>query len=52
MKIDYWKEYYNLKKLIESGKSREYKRLDTLLRLAEKQAEMIKVNWASIGILN
>ncbi len=36
--MDYWEKYYELKRLIEDGKSRDYERLDKL-RGATMRAE-------------
>lgn len=47
---DYWKKYYRLKKEMEDGKSRNWKELERLRELAEKQSEQIRANWQTLGV--
>ena len=47
---DHWKKYYELRRLIEAGKSRNYDLLGKYLRLAEMQDAIVSRNWAALGI--
>ena len=49
---DYWKKYYELRRLIEAGKSRNYDLLYKYLSLAEMQDAIVSRNWAALGISN
>ena len=49
---DHWKKYYELRRLIEAGKSRNYDLLYKYLRLAEMQDATVSRNWAALGISN
>ncbi|MCX5829499.1 MAG: hypothetical protein NTV58_16120 [Deltaproteobacteria bacterium] len=49
---DYWAKYYELRRLIEAGKSRNYDLLDKYLSLAKIQGSIVSHNWAALGIGN
>ena len=48
----HWMKYYELRRLIETGKSRNYDLLDKYLHLAEMQDAIVSRNWAALGISN
>ncbi len=49
---DYWKEYYLLRKLIETGKSHEFDLSDQLYSLAIAQGKIVTQNWKVLGLKN
>jgi len=50
MDHDYWADYYELKKLIEAGKSRDFRKLDNIYCMAKAKSEAVRRNYEAIGI--
>ena len=47
---DYWLRYYQLKKQIEAGQSRDWRELERLQALAQAARIAVEANWAVLGI--
>ena len=52
MNHDYWKDYYRLRRIIESGKGTpdDYNGLRIALVNAEIKSDMVKHNWHTLGV--
>ena len=49
---DYWTMYYQLRRHIEAGQSRDWRELERLRALAQAARTAVTTNWARLGIRN